>query len=132
MTTFSALGLSEPLLRAIEDQGFTSPTPIQEQAIPHLMQGSDITGMAQTGGGKTAAFVLPMLHAILEEDLRCESRAPIAVILAPTRELAAQIGETVHLLARHTKIRQIVISGGSPFKPQTTALVRGVDRKSVV
>jgi ATP-dependent RNA helicase RhlE len=126
MTMFSDLGLCDALLRAVDAQGFSAPTPIQAQAIPHLLDGRDITGLAQTGGGKTAAFLLPMLHVFHEEILVPESHAPLAIILTPTRELASQIGEHLHHLARFTQIRHTVITGGIAYRQQIRALERGV------
>jgi superfamily II DNA/RNA helicase len=100
MTTFAALNLCAPLLSAIDAQGFTAPTDIQTDAIPSLMAGNDLMGAAQTGGGKTAAFLLPILNKLIEENERPVPGSPKVLILAPTRELAQQIGDTVALLNR--------------------------------
>lgn len=127
MTTFSELNLVEPLLRALEKQGFDTPTPIQASAIPHLLNDEDCMGIAQTGGGKTAAFVLPLIQRLSHERKRPKSNKPTAVILAPTRELAAQIGLCIQIFTRDIKLFHTVVYGGAPYGPQLQALVRGVD-----
>ena len=126
---FSGFGLAEPILRALAARGHTRPTPIQAQAIPGQMDGRDILGIAQTGTGKTAAFVLPMLHR-LAADPAAQSRRPArprALILAPTRELAIQIGEDIRDYAKFLTLRHAVIFGGVKEGPQIAALARGVD-----
>jgi len=124
-TTFDGLGLAEPLLRALHAEKHSTPTPIQAQAIPHLLDGQDLLGIAQTGTGKTAAFTLPILHALAET--RQKSRTPRALILAPTRELAVQIGERLGAYGQFTGLRHVVIFGGVSQNPQVRALQRGVD-----
>jgi len=127
LTTFSELDLDQPLLRAVADAGYTQPTPIQEQAIPLLLDGYDMLGVAQTGTGKTAAFLLPILQ-LMHEEPWAGKRAPIrTLILAPTRELAAQIGASFETYARHLGFRHVVIFGGVSQNPQVAALKRGVD-----
>lgn len=126
MTTFDMLGLAQPLLSAIEKQGFTEPTQIQDQSIPHLMNGFDLMGVAQTGGGKTAAFVLPMLHRLAEENDKTVAGKPRCIILAPTRELAQQIGVSIRSFTKGQKIFHTVIFGGSPYRQQLQQLQRGV------
>jgi ATP-dependent RNA helicase RhlE len=126
VTTFETLGLSAQLLRAVESEGFTAPTPIQSQAIPHMMNGFDLMGVAQTGGGKTAAFVLPILHKLIEEDRKPDTGAPRCLILAPTRELAQQIGEAIRTFLKGQRIFYTVIYGGSPYRQQLAQLQRGV------
>ena len=119
--TFESLGLPEALERAIADLGFTTPSAIQEQAIPALLGGKDITGVAQTGTGKTAAFGLPLLAAI-DPNLR----ATQALVLAPTRELAMQVAEAIETFAKHMRgVEVISVYGGSPYPPQQRALARG-------
>lgn len=119
--TFAELGMPEPLNQAIADLGFTIPSPIQAQAIPALLAGRDITGVAQTGTGKTAAFGLPMLAA-LDANLR-ETQA---IVLTPTRELAMQVAEAIETFAKHLPGMEIVaVYGGAPFVPQQRALGRG-------
>ncbi|WP_135081185.1 DEAD/DEAH box helicase [Terasakiella sp. SH-1] len=126
MTTFDMLGLAQPLLNAIQKQGFDTPTDIQNQAIPHLMNGFDLMGVAQTGGGKTAAFVLPLVHRLLEENEKTVAAKPRCIILAPTRELAQQIGVSIRSFTKGQKVFHTVIYGGSPYKQQLQQLQRGV------
>lgn len=124
---FSGLGLIEPLTRALAAQNYTRPTPIQAQAIPELLGNADLLGIAQTGSGKTAAFVLPILQHITEDGVRPSAKGALALILAPTRELAIQIGESVAAYAKNLKIRHTVILGGVNQNPQVVALRKGVD-----
>jgi len=126
-TTFESLGLSEPLLRALRQENFNTPTPIQAQSIPHLIEGWDLLGIAQTGTGKTAAFGLPILQELSESWERPDAGRPLSAILAPTRELAIQIGESLNRLGRHLPVRHTVIFGGVSQKPQIADLRRGVD-----
>ncbi len=119
--------LIEPLRRAVADEGYATPTPIQEQSIPHLLAGRDILGCAQTGTGKTAAFTLPLLQHLSREKRVTARGRPRALILAPTRELAAQIGDSIRTYGRHLAITHTVIFGGAGQHPQVTALTRGVD-----
>lgn len=124
---FQDLRLSEPLLRAIGEKGYTDPTPIQQQAIPPVLEGRDLQGCAQTGTGKTAAFTLPMLQLLAAEPAP-KGRRPIrALVLTPTRELAIQIDECCRNYARYTPIRHCVIFGGVNQRPQVDALQKGVD-----
>lgn len=122
---FFGFGLAEPILRALAARGHDVPTPIQAGAIPALLQGRDMLGLAQTGTGKTAAFVLPMLHRLAERPAR--PGRPRALILAPTRELAIQIGEEVREYAQFLKLRHTLVFGGVKESPQIAALSRGVD-----
>jgi ATP-dependent RNA helicase RhlE len=122
---FSAL--IEPLQRAIAEEGYTRPTPIQHQAIPHLLEGRDILGCAQTGTGKTAAFTLPMLQALWTQRKRVSPGVPRALILTPTRELAAQIGDSIQTYGRHLRVTHTVVIGGVGQAPQVQALQRGLD-----
>ena len=124
---FQDLRLSEPLLRAIGEKGYTDPTPIQQQAILPVLEGRDLQGCAQTGTGKTAAFTLPMLQLLAAEPAP-KGRRPIrALVLTPTRELAIQIDECCRDYARYTPIRHCVIFGGVNQRPQVDALQKGVD-----
>ncbi len=125
-TTFNDLGLIEPILKALETEGYTHPTPIQEQAIPHLIKGRDLLGCAQTGTGKTAAFAIPILQELSSKPPAAK-RAIRTLILTPTRELAIQIGESFASYGRNLQIRHTVIFGGVGQRPQTDALQRGVD-----
>ena len=124
---FSELGLIEPLLRALAAQDYTQPTPIQTQAIPSLLAGKDLLGIAQTGTGKTAAFGLPILQLLGARETRPAPRSARALILAPTRELAIQIGESLRIYGRDLPLRHTVIYGGVGQNPQVTAMRRGVD-----
>ncbi|MFN3744148.1 MAG: DEAD/DEAH box helicase [Hyphomicrobiaceae bacterium] len=125
--TFAALGLAEPLLRALSDAEYTIPTPIQARSIPALLDGRDLLGLAETGTGKTAAFVLPLLQRLAAQGGRPQPGAPRALILAPTRELAIQIGESIAAYGRHVRISHTVIFGGVGQRPQVAAIARGVD-----
>jgi ATP-dependent RNA helicase RhlE len=127
---FDELGLAEPLLRAVHEYGYTTPTPIQLQAIPVVLQGGDLLAGAQTGTGKTAGFVLPMLHRLLEGGPKKDSRGktPVrALILTPTRELAAQVEESVQTYGKHVPLTSMVIFGGVGMQPQINRLHKGVD-----
>ena len=121
--TFSDLGLSPELLRAVADKGYETPTPIQVQAIPAVLSGRDVLAGAQTGTGKTAGFVLPLLQKLGA----AEGRAPRALVLTPTRELAAQVADSVRVYGAHTNIRSLVIFGGVGERPQIDGLRAGCD-----
>lgn len=124
---FDDLGLTEALLRAVRDEGYTTPTPIQEQAIPPALEGRDLLGCAQTGTGKTAAFVLPILQ-LLDADRPGGKRRHIrALVLTPTRELAAQVSESAATYGAHLNLRHTVIYGGVGQRQQEDAIRRGVD-----
>ena len=138
--SFDTLGLAEPLLRAVREHGYTTPTPIQLQAIPAVLSGGDVMGGAQTGTGKTAGFVLPMLHRLMAKPAVHDTgpqgsplrdprgRVPIrALILTPTRELAAQVEESVRVYGKHAKLASMVMFGGVGMQPQVDKLRRGVD-----
>ncbi len=124
---FTELNLIDQLIKALKQEGYSNPTPIQEQAIPVLMQGRDLMGIAQTGTGKTAAFLLPMLQHLTEKNKIPPTMSPRALILAPTRELAAQIGASCKAYGRFLHITHTVIFGGVGQVPQVKALQRGVD-----
>ncbi len=125
LMTFKELGLDDRVLRAIDEAGYSEPTPIQAQAIPHVILGGDVTGVAQTGTGKTAAFVLPMIHRLSKG--RARARMPRSLILAPTRELAAQVSESFETYGRYLKLTKALLIGGVSFKDQEALLMRGVD-----
>jgi len=126
--TFEKLNLIEPLLKALTKEGYTKPTPIQEQAIPIVLDGRDLMGCAQTGTGKTAAFALPMLQILSQlPKHKKENRKIKALVLTPTRELALQISESFTAYGNHTGLKQTVVFGGVPQNPQTKALRSGVD-----
>ena len=128
--TFDSLGLAEPLLRAVHEAGYDTPTPIQAQAIPAVLSGGDVMGGAQTGTGKTAGFVLPMLHRLMAQPAVRDARGKLpirALILTPTRELAAQVEESVRTYGKHSKLSSMVMFGGVGMQPQVDKLRRGVD-----
>ena len=126
MTTFSGLNLAPPVLRALADEGYSTPTPIQTKAIPPLLGGSDLLGVAQTGTGKTAAFALPLLNRFALQSRKARSKQPYALILAPTRELAGQINDSLRTYGRHLRLRTAVIFGGTSARPQIKAMAHGV------
>src|SRR5207244_4960221 len=123
--SFSHLGLSDKVLAAVAATGYTTPTPIQEQAIPHVRARRDVLGIAQTGTGKTAAFVLPMLTMV--EKGRARARMPRTLILEPTRELAAQVVEHFEKYGKNHKLNVALIIGGVSYDDQDAKLLRGVD-----
>ncbi|AWI53683.1 RNA helicase [Aquabacterium olei] len=127
--SFENLGLAEPLLKAVSEAGYATPTPIQAQAIPAVLNGGDLLAGAQTGTGKTAGFTLPLLHMLAATAKPASGgRRPIrALILTPTRELAAQVEECVRLYGKYLPIRSMVMFGGVGMNPQIEALKRGVD-----
>ncbi len=127
MTAFDTLGLAEPLLRAVKHAGFTEATPIQAQAIPSALEGRDMLGIAQTGTGKTAAFALPILHRLLSQRGRPAPCTCRVLVLAPTRELAAQIEASFRTLSKFMRISTALVTGGAKHGPQIGALKRGVD-----
>ena len=127
MTSFKELGLAAPILSALSDEGYANPTPIQAQAIPHVMAGRDLMGIAQTGTGKTAAFTLPILHNLAAEKGRTPPRQCRVLILSPTRELAGQIADSVRAYSRHMRISVATVFGGVSHGPQAQMLQRGVD-----
>ncbi len=127
---FTDLGLAEPLLRAVREQGYDTPTPIQAQAIPQVLKGGDLLAGAQTGTGKTAGFVLPMLHRLLAQPQKKDARGRVAIrclILTPTRELAAQVEESVRTYGKHVPLTSMVMFGGVGMQPQVDRLRKGVD-----
>jgi ATP-dependent RNA helicase RhlE len=126
LSSFDSLGLIEPLLRALADENYETPTPIQAKAIPPLLDGRDVLGCAQTGTGKTAAFLLPILQS-LSEDLGAGKPVIRALVLTPTRELAAQIGDSFEDYGHYLDVRHRVIFGGVNQKPQVASLRRGID-----
>ena len=127
MTTFETLGLSPALLRALAETDYTTPTPIQEQAIPLILGGHDVLGGAQTGTGKTAAFGLPLLQRLAKETPPKGPRKPRALILVPTRELAVQVADNLKTYGRHLRMNVTTIFGGAGMQPQIDNLRRGVD-----
>ncbi|WP_102796786.1 ATP-dependent RNA helicase RhlE [Bowmanella denitrificans] len=127
MNSFDQLGLSAELLRAVAEQGYSQPTPIQAQAIPVVLEGRDVMGAAQTGTGKTAGFTLPLLHRLGGQRHSQGIRPVRALVLTPTRELAAQVGDSVRDYGKYLPLTSAVIFGGVNINPQIAALRRGVD-----
>jgi len=127
--SFDKLNIIDPILRALKHEGYTTPTSIQEKAIPLLLEGKDLLGCAQTGTGKTAAFAIPIMQGLYNENKPTSkgSRKIQALILSPTRELASQIGESFSTYGRYLGLKNIVIFGGVSQKPQVEALERGID-----
>src|SRR5258708_39604987 len=122
---FSELGLSPELLQAVSDAGYTIPTPIQLQAIPHVQRGRDVLGCAQTGTGKTASFVLPMIDMLAAG--RARVRMPRSLILEPTRELATQVAASFEIYGKHHRLTMALLIGGESFVDQEGELDRGGD-----
>jgi len=127
MSSFADLGLALPILNALTTQGYTGPTPIQAQAIPHVMLGRDLQGIAQTGTGKTAAFALPILHRLLVDKKPAPRRGCRVLVLSPTRELASQIAESFRDYGRQTGLRTALMYGGVPKARQSKAVANGID-----
>jgi ATP-dependent RNA helicase RhlE len=127
LTEFKTLGLAKPLLRAVEAEGYTNATPIQAQVIPAMLRGNDILGTAQTGTGKTAAFVLPLLDAIANGSKKPQSKRCTALILAPTRELAAQIADSINTYGQFVRHSAAVVVGGVRPGPQINKMAKGLD-----
>src|SRR3954465_7611434 len=120
MTTFADLGLSEPILDALQDAGYEAPSPIQEQAIPPLMEGRDVIGQAQTGTGKTAAFGLPMMGCVGPSDAEVQ-----ALVLTPTRELCIRVTQALRAYGSHRGIDPVAVFGGAPIRTQQAQLRQG-------
>ena len=125
--TFATLGVAEPILRALAAENYTIPTPIQKRAIPPLLEGRDLLGIAQTGTGKTAAFALPILHRLAAEPRPAPRRGCRVLVLSPTRELASQIADSFRAYGRHLGLSVAVVFGGVKYGPQVRALAAGVD-----
>jgi len=123
MTTFEGFGIGKSILKALDEIGFTTPTPIQEQAIPVIKSGKDVLGIAQTGTGKTAAYVIPLLMKLV----KAEGKDPRAIVLVPTRELAIQVGEDIAELSQFTDIRHAAVYGGIGWTKHAALLEPGVD-----
>ena len=127
MNSFNELGLAAPIARALADEKYETPTPIQAQAIPPILERHDLVGIAQTGTGKTAAFALPILNHLLTQRLRAEQRACRVLILSPTRELSGQILESFRTYGRHVRLTTALAIGGVPIGRQVRSLINGVD-----
>ncbi len=124
--SFASLGLSAPLLEAVAEKGYTTPSPIQAQAIPAVLEGKDVMAAAQTGTGKTAGFTLPLLE-LLSKGNRPRSNQVRALVLTPTRELAAQVSESVEMYGKNLPLHSTVVFGGVKINPQMMRLRKGVD-----
>ncbi len=127
LTQFNELGLAKPLLQALKEEGYVTPTPIQAQAIPLILAGRDLLGIAQTGTGKTAAFALPILHRLAANPQPAPRRGCRVLVLSPTRELASQIADSFRTYGRHMGLSVAVVFGGVKYGPQIRALAGGVD-----
>ena len=127
MTQFTDLRLNPLLLKALAAEGYETPTPIQAQAIPPVLEGRDLLGIAQTGTGKTAAFALPILHRLAADKKAAPRRGCRCLVLSPTRELATQIAESFRSYGRHMGMSVAVIFGGAKYGPQIKALTTGID-----
>ena len=127
MTNFSELGLAEPICKAVATEGYTQPTPIQAQAIPLILSGRDLLGIAQTGTGKTAAFALPVLQRLAANNIRPQARSVRALVLTPTRELAVQVSDCFATYGRNLSLRRTTIFGGVGMQPQIKAVSNGID-----
>ncbi|MFA6119073.1 MAG: DEAD/DEAH box helicase [Parachlamydiales bacterium] len=125
--SFNSLGLSTELVRAVLEKGYTIPTPIQLQSIPIILKGLDIMGKAQTGTGKTAGFTLPLLHLLNKHPKNSGRRAPLALILTPTRELAAQVAGSVDIYGKYLSLKSAIVFGGVNINPQIAKLRSGID-----
>ena len=126
--SFESLGLRAELVRAVSEKGYSTPSPIQKQAIPLILEGKDLMGGAQTGTGKTAGFTLPLLQRLMASSTPVKGRRPIrALVLTPTRELAAQVSESVEIYGRHLPLKSTVVFGGVSINPQKMKLIKGVD-----
>ena len=125
--TFEELNLAPAIVQAVHEQGYTTPTPIQEQAIPAVLAGHDLLAGAQTGTGKTAAFSLPILHRLTQGGTQKPAGGIRALILSPTRELAAQIEDNLRSYAQHLPVKSTVIFGGVGMKPQIDRIRKGID-----
>ncbi|MEE9359228.1 MAG: DEAD/DEAH box helicase [Hyphomicrobium sp.] len=127
LTTFSKLGLNSALLKTLDAERYTTPTPIQAQAIPSVLDGKDLLGIAQTGTGKTAAFALPILHRLAANPRPAQRQGARVLVLSPTRELASQIAQSFKTYGRQSGVSVTAMFGGAPFRRQVTAMSRGVD-----
>ena len=125
--TFETLGLSQPVLQALELKGYGTPTPIQQQAIPHVLEGRDLLGIAQTGTGKTAAFMLPSIDRLVAADKRPKPRGCRMLVLAPTRELAGQIADSARDYAKFAHLKVVTVFGGTSVNKNRQDVARGVD-----
>ena len=127
MTSFQDFGLADPISRALKEENYHTPTPIQAQTIPLAMTGRDVVGIAQTGTGKTAAFALPILHRILENRIRPQPKTCRVLVLSPTRELSGQILDSFNAYGRHIRLSSALAIGGVPMGRQVRSVMQGVE-----
>jgi ATP-dependent RNA helicase RhlE len=127
LTSFNDFGLAEPITRALAQEQYTTPTPIQADAIPIVLSGRDLVGIAQTGTGKTAAFALPILNRLAANRKPLEKKSPRVLVLSPTRELSGQILESFRTYGRHMRIQSALVIGGVPMGRQVRDLMNGLD-----
>src|SRR3974390_3545694 len=127
LTSFQDFGLADPISRALKEENYLTPTPIQAQTIPLALAGRDVVGIAQTGTGKTAAFALPILNRLLENRIRVQPKAARVLVLSPTRELSGQILESFNAYGRHIRLTSALAIGGVPMGRQVRSLLQGVD-----
>src|SRR3569623_899362 len=127
LTSFQDFGLAEPIARALAEENFVSPTPIQAQTIPTALTGRDVVGIAQTGTGKTASFALPILHRLLDNRIKPQPKTCRVLVLSPTRELSGQILESFNAYGRHMRLTSALAIGGVPMGRQVRSLMQGVD-----
>src|SRR6266403_819229 len=127
LTSFQDFGLADPISRALKEENYLTPTPIQAQTIPIALTGRDVVGIAQTGTGKTAAFALPILHRILENRIKPQPKACRVLVLSPTRELSSQILESFNAYGRHMRLTSALAIGGVPMGRQVRSVMQGVE-----
>src|SRR5881396_3321176 len=127
LTSFQDFGLADPISRALKEENYHTPTPIQAQTIPLALTGRDVVGIAQTGTGKTAAFALPILHRILENRIKPQPKSCRVLVLSPTRELSGQILESFNAYGRHMRITSALVIGGVPMGRQVRSIMQGVE-----
>src|ERR671936_2245006 len=127
LTSFQDFGLADPISRALNEENYVTPTPIQAQTIPLALTGRDVVGIAQTGTGKTASFALPILHRLLENRIKPQPKTARVLVLSPTRELSGQILDSFNAYGRHVRLTSTLAIGGVPMGRQVRALMGGVD-----
>src|SRR6202795_5008537 len=127
LTSFQDFGLAEPISRALKEENYETPTPIQAQTIPLALTGRDVVGIAQTGTGKTAAFALPILHRLLDDRIKPQPKTCRVLVLSPTRELSSQILDSFNAYGRHVRLSSALAIGGVPMGRQVRSLMQGVD-----
>src|ERR1700749_4246455 len=127
LTSFQDFGLADPISRALKEENYLTPTPIQAQTIPLALAGRDVVGIAQTGTGKTASFALPILHRLVENRIKVQPKTYRVLVLSPTRELSSQILDSFNAYGRHMRLTSTLAIGGVPMGRQVRSLMQGVD-----